>query len=313
MENSEEKVTKSGFVALVGRPNVGKSTFLNKLIGQKIAIVSPKVQTTRTKILGVYTYPQKDAQVVFVDLPGIHKPVDELGKTCLKISLDGANEADLIIFMSEANHSPGQGDAWIVDWIKKHCPQIPLLVVLNKADLAKRQDRLKRDIVDYEALFEHFEKKPTIMSISTLDGTGLEELLQKIHLELSEGPFYFPDDAPTNRSLRFLASELIREQVLLQTDEEVPHSCAVTIESYEEVAEPREMVKIKAFILVETESQKGILVGKKGSKIKEIGTKARLEIEELVGSKVFLDLKIKVSPKWRRNNKVLNSLGLMEE
>lgn len=304
--------TKSGFVALVGRPNVGKSTFLNKLIGQKIAIVSPKVQTTRTKILGVYTYPNKEAQVVFVDLPGIHKPVDELGNTCLKISLDGANEADLIIFMSEANHSPGQGDKWIVDWIRTNCPKIPVLIVLNKSDLAKRQDRLKRDLLDYEALFEHLEEKPKILCISAVNNSGIEELLQHIYSGLSEGPFYFPDDVPTNLSMRFLASELIREQVLLQTDEEVPHSCAVTIEEYEEVPEPKAIVKIRALILVETESQKGILIGKNGSKIKEIGTKARLEIEELVGSKVFLDLKIKVSPKWRRNTKVLHRLGLTD-
>jgi GTP-binding protein Era len=305
--------TLSGFVALLGRPNVGKSSLLNKLLGQKIAIVSPKVQTTRTKILGVLNYPEEKGQCVFIDLPGLHRPVDKLGETCLKISYDGAQEADLIIFMSEANHSPGKGDEWICNWLVENCPEIPVLIVLNKFDLAKDKNRLKKDKERYLALFENSKVTPQLLTVSAASGEGLSALKDEIIKHLPEGPFYFPEDSPTNRSLRFLSSELIREQVLLNTEEEVPHSVAVVIEAFEEQTEPKIITKIRAQILVETESQKGILIGKGGQKIKEIGTRARGEIETLMQTQVFLDLKVKVSAKWRENMKELNRIGYMSE
>jgi GTPase len=301
--------TRSGFIALVGRPNVGKSSLMNKLVGQKIAIVSPKVQTTRTKILGVYNYPNKSGQIVFIDLPGVHRPVDKLGETCLKISQDGASEADLIIFMSEANRTPGKGDEWISTWLKQNCTQIPHLILLNKVDLAKDKKRLSKDLESYEQLFAELNPKPKILAISTFTEEGLEDLIQEIWKYLPEGPFYFPTDAPTNRSIRFLASELIREQILHLTQEEVPHSVAVLIEDFSEQTEPKVLTKIRAQILVETESQKGILIGKRGSMIKDIGIRARSELEELIGTQVFLELKVKVSAKWRQDLKQLNRLG----
>jgi GTPase len=312
--NGDAVGTKSGFVALVGRPNVGKSSFLNKLLRQKIAIVSPRVQTTRTKIMGVYT--NKQTQVVFVDLPGIHKPVDELGKTCLQISLDGAAEADLIIFMSEANRLPGEGDRWISSWIKQHKAHVRTFLVLNKSDLAKDKKRLKKDILAYEELFEGMKIPVQTFELSTQTGEGLDELCKVIESVMPFGPFYFPEDSLTNRSYRFMASELIREQILFQTEDEIPHSCAVRILEYLEPKDlpkqKKELLKIKALVLVETESQKSILIGKNASRIKEIGSKARLQIEELVGSKVFLDLKVKVSPKWRKDLRTLNTLELVD-
>lgn len=297
--------TRSGFVALIGRPNVGKSSLINKLLGQKIAIVSPKVQTTRTKILGVYNYPDSKGQLVFIDLPGIHKPVDKLGETCLKISQDGAKEADLIIFISEANHSPGAGDEWISSWIKENCPEKNLIILLNKLDLAKDPRRLIKDTERYLNLFGNL---PQIIMLSAHTGEGIDQMLEAVFEKLPEGPIYFPEDVPTNRSIRFLCSELVREQALLLTQEEIPHSVAVVIDSFEE---KEKITHIRAFILVETESQKGILIGKKGQKIKEIGCRARPQIEELTEQKVFLELKVKVSHKWRQNQKEINKLDLL--
>lgn len=321
MTSEREQKTKSGFVALVGRPNVGKSSFLNKLLGQKIAIVSPKVQTTRTKILGVHTYPNASGQAVFLDLPGMHKPVDKLGDTCLKISLDGAKEADLIIFMSEARLAPGKGDTWISQWLSENCSDIPHLIVLNKKDLAKSKTKVGSNSEKYLGLFEELEVKPRLLQISCLENSedkddGLEELTQAIFDLLPEGPLYFPEDVPTNRSLRFLSAELIREQVLLLTDEEVPHSCAVEIVQFKEETTKKTnepIARIQANILVETESQKGIVVGKKGSKIKEIGMRARQEIEKLVESKVFLELKVKKSRNWRNNQSKLKDMNLVDD
>ncbi len=301
--------TRSGFVALVGRPNVGKSSLLNNLIGQKIAIVSPKVQTTRTKILGVFNYPKQTGQVVFIDLPGIHKPVDKLGESCLKISQDGAKEADLIIFMSEANHSPGKGDQWITAWLAENCSEIPHLILLNKVDLARDERRLKKDEEKYLELFNFLPSKPELLKVSAKNSDGLKELQEQIWKHLQPGPIYFPEDAPTNRSVRFMCSELIREQVLLSTEEEVPHSAAVNIEDFEE----GDLVRIRAHILVETKSQKGIIIGKGGSMIKEIGTNARHEIEKLVGKQVFLDLKVKVAAGWRQNQREINRFGYTSE
>jgi GTP-binding protein Era len=312
------KTYRSGFVALVGRPNVGKSSLLNKLIGQKIAIVSPKVQTTRNKILGVYNFYENDSnrsegivgQLVFIDLPGIHKPQDKLGEACLKISQDGAREADLIVFMSEANHSPGKGDQWIIDWLRQNCYDSKYIILLNKVDLAKRKDRLKADRQAYLEMFADLPEKPQLIEISTVTGEGLEELKQSIWDFLPEGPLYFPEDAPTNLSMRFLTAELIREQVLHLTQEEVPHSVAIRIDDYVEKANAKNLTKIFAKILVETESQKGIIIGKNGSLIKEIGSKARIEIETLIKTPVFLELKVKVAPQWRQNERELGRMEL---
>ncbi|MDJ0625662.1 MAG: GTPase Era [Candidatus Caenarcaniphilales bacterium] len=308
MKNNEEKKTKSGFIALLGRPNVGKSSLMNALLEQKIAIVSPRVQTTRTKILGVYNYPNNEAQAIFLDLPGMHKPIDKLSESCRKITLDGAKEADLIIFMSEANCPPGKGDTWISKWLMENCSGTSLLIVLNKKDLVRTHSLETKYTNQYLDLFKGFTQEPKVITTSCFDEKSLKELLDRILLILPEGPFYFPDDIPTNRSLRFLACELIREQVLLLTNEEVPHSCAVEIVEFQE-NEEKQLTTIRANILVETESQKSILVGKKGSKIKEIGSNSRKEIEELLNSKVFLELKVKQSKTWRNNPRKLKELN----
>lgn len=303
---------KSGFIALVGRPNVGKSSLLNEILEQKIAIVSSKVQTTRNKILGVYNYSasqQQFGQIVFLDLPGLHKPVDKLGENCLKISFDGAKEADIIIFISESNSSPGAGDNWIIDWLKTNCPEKPCLLVLNKKDLARNTGRLKENIELYKSTFNglnNLNANPILISVAKKN--GLDELLDIIYEHLPFGPQYFPDDIPTNRSLRSLATELIREQVLIHTAEEVPHCTAVEMIEFDEKSRT-DLITIRAFILVETESQKGILIGKKGQKIQKIGSEARIEIEKLLSQKVFLDLKVKVSKKWRQNDKELSKLA----
>lgn len=352
-QTDQLKNNRSGFVALVGRPNVGKSSLLNKLIGQKIAIVSPKVQTTRTKILGVYNFPDKNGQIVFIDLPGLHKPVDKLGEGCLKISFDGAKEADLVIFMSEAGVPPGKGDKWIVEWLAQNCSKIPHLIVLNKLDLVRYNDKLERDIKAYKKLFSDFAMEPNLLTTSVSTDEGMKELTNAILEHLPQGPNYFPDEMLTNRSVRFLTAELIREQVLLLTQDEVPHSTAVAIETFEETtisknkgekakaplndskqaeakkdkkdktvqlvngkeiqSDQKPFTKIKAFILTETESQKGIIIGKKGNLIREIGTKARAQIEEMLGHQVFLELKVKVVRKWRENQKELNKLGYSGE
>ncbi len=303
---------KSGFIALVGRPNVGKSSLLNEILEQKIAIVSSKVQTTRNKILGVYNYPSsigQFGQIIFLDLPGLHKPVDKLGESCLKISFDGAKEADIIIFISESNSAPGTGDNWIIDWLKTNCPEKPCLIVLNKKDLARNTGRLKENIEFYKLAFKGLNSlKPDPILISVAKKDGLDHLLEIIYEHLPLGPQYFPDDIPTNRSVRFLTTELIREQVLINTAEEVPHSTAVEMIEFDEKSR-EDLITIRAFILVETESQKGILIGKKGQKIQRIGSEARIEIEKLLSKKVFLDLKVKVSKKWRQNTQELNKLA----
>jgi GTP-binding protein Era len=304
-ENNSKPPSKCGLAALIGRPNVGKSTFLNKLLGQKISIVSPKVQTTRNRILGAYNFEKENSQIVFVDLPGIDRPLDNLGENCKEIALDSAKETDVILFIVEAHRKPSPGDIWIASWLRENCPKIPLIVLLNKIDNVKSPLQIDENIKLYRELFEEGREIKTI-GISALKGEGFERLLAEISLHLPEAHFLFDEDTVSNVSLRFIAAELIREQILLNTSEEVPHSTAVSIQKF--VEEPS-ITRIEATIHVETESQKGILIGKKGASIKKIGTEARIGIEELLEGKVFLDLKVKVSKAWRKDKRFLEHLG----
>jgi len=287
----------SGFVSLIGLPNAGKSTLLNALVGQKVAIVADKPQTTRTSIQGVVTLPE--AQIVFVDTPGIHKADTQLNKRLMHTVRGAMEERDLLLFVADATRKFGEDDRRAIDLAKK--PGAPVVLVLNKVDLLRDKAALLPLIEDYKAAFEFAEFVP----VSAVKGTGLDDLRRTIIKMLPEGPRYFPDDYVTDQPERFLAAELVREKVLVATRQEVPHSVAVTVERWEETPE---ITRIYATIRVEREGQKGIVIGRGASMLKQIGTLARAEMEKLFGVKIYLDLHVKVEPGWRENRAFLNSL-----
>jgi GTP-binding protein Era len=294
---------KSGFVSIIGRPNVGKSTFLNRVIGQKIAIMSDKPQTTRNKIQGVYT--QDDAQIVFIDTPGIHKPKHKLGDFMMKVAQNTLKEVDLILFMINAKEGLGRGDEFIIEKLKD--TSTPVYLVINKIDEV-HPDELLPIMETYKSLFNFKE----IIPISALQGNNVETLLEQIKQFLPEGPQYYPADQVTDHPERFIVSELIREKVLYLTREEVPHSIAVAIDSMKK-RERGDIVDIQATIVVERDSQKGIVIGKQGKVLKEVGQKARMDIEALLGSKVFLELWVKVQKDWRNKQSQLRDFGFNED
>jgi len=287
----------SGFVSLIGLPNAGKSTLLNALVGQKVAIVADKPQTTRTSIQGVVTLPE--AQIVFVDTPGIHKADTQLNKRLMHTVRGAMEERDLLLFVADATRKFGEDDKRAIDLAKK--PGAPVVLVLNKVDLLRDKAALLPLIEDYKAAFEFAEFVP----VSAVKGTGLDDLRRTIISMLPEGPRYFPDDYVTDQPERFLAAELVREKVLVATRQEVLHSVAVTVERWEETPE---ITRIYATIRVEREGQKGIVIGRGASMLKQIGTLARAEMEKLFGVKIYLDLHVKVEPGWRENRAFLNSL-----
>lgn len=274
---------KSGFVSIIGRPNVGKSTFLNRIIGQKIAIMSDKPQTTRNKIQGVYT--ENDAQVIFIDTPGIHKPKHKLGDFMVKMAQTTLKEVDIVLFMVNAVEGFGRGEEFIIEKLKE--TKQPVFLVINKIDQLHPEQLL--ELIDqYRKLHEFAE----IVPISALDGNNVDALIGTIKKYLPEGPQYYPDNQVTDHPERFIIAELIREKVLHLTREEVPHSVAVVIDAIQK----REggAVYINATIVVERASQKGIIIGKQGKMLKEVGKRARFDIEALLGSKVFLEVWVKV-------------------
>jgi len=288
---------KSGFVSLVGRPNAGKSTLLNAFVGQKVAIVADKPQTTRTSIQGVLTTPE--AQIVFLDTPGIHKADSPLNKRLMDVVRGALEERDLLLFIADATQMPGDHDRQAIDLARKR--NTPIVLVLNKVDLVKDKGRLLPLIEEYKRIQEFADYIP----VSAVKGTGLDELKKVILRHLPDGPAYFPEDYVTDQPERFLASELIREKVLLETRQEVPHSVAVMVDKWEE--EPR-LTRIFATIRVEREGQKVIVIGAKGAMLKRIGTMARQEMERLFGVKIYLDLHVKVQPGWREKPAYLNAL-----
>lgn len=292
----------SGFIAIIGRPNVGKSTFMNKVIGQKIAITSDKPQTTRNKIQGVYT--TKDYQMVFIDTPGIHKPKHKLGSFMVKTSENTLNEVDAIIFMVNAEEGFGRGDQFIIDLLQK--VKRPVYLVINKVDLIEKDDIFPL-INQYQSLHPFTEVVP----ISAMEGHNVTQLLSLLENELEEGPQFYPDEFITDHPERFIMGELIREKVLRLTKEEIPHSVAVDIEYIER--KNNGSVFIQASIITERDSQKGILIGKKGSMLKNIGKEARKDIEHILGSHVYLELWVKVKPGWRNNQRQLNELGFQRD
>jgi GTPase len=293
---------KSGFVAIIGRPNVGKSTLMNQLIGQKVAITSPVAQTTRNRLQGILTTPQ--AQIIFVDTPGIHKPHHELGRVLVKNAQTAINSVDLIVFVVDSSSIAGGGDRFIIELLTK--TKTPIILGLNKQDL---QPENYHDFDDsYLDLIG--EQQWSVIKFSATTGAGTEKLQNLIVEKLPIGPYYYPPDLVTDRPERFIMSELIREQILLLTRQEIPHSVAIAIEKLEETPK---ITKVFAAINVERSSQKGILIGKKGSMLKQIGTEARKQIQKLIAGEVYLELFVKVEPKWRQSKSLLAEFGYRVE
>ncbi|WP_017293908.1 GTPase Era [Geminocystis herdmanii] len=288
---------KSGFIAIIGRPNVGKSTLMNHLVGQKIAITSPVAQTTRNRLRGILTTPE--AQIIFVDTPGIHKPHHELGKVLVQNAVSAINNADVVLFVVDASSSAGGGDRYIAEILQKS--QTPVILGLNKTDL-QGEDREKLNESYQEICLENWQ----MVNFSAVTGEGLDTLQQGLITKLDHGPYYYPPDLVTDQPERFIIGELIREQILLSTKEEIPHSVAVTVEKMEE---GEKLTKIYAAINVERNSQKSIMIGHKGSMLKQIGSASRQQMQKLLSGKVYLELFVKVEPKWRQSRLRLAEFG----
>lgn len=293
---------KSGFVTIIGRPNVGKSTFVNRVIGHKIAIMSDKAQTTRNKIQGIMT--TNDAQIIFLDTPGIHKPKHKLGDYMMKVAKNTLSEIDAVMFMVNVNEDIGRGDEYIMEMLKN--VKTSVFLVLNKIDLV-HPDALMPKIEAYQKYMEFTE----IIPISALEGLNVDHFIQVLKSYLPEGPQYYPDGQISDHPEQFVVSELIREKILETTTEEIPHSIGVNVERMVQEAEDR--VHIEATIYVERDSQKGIVIGKGGKKLKVIGQRARKDIEHLLGSKVYLDLWVKVQKDWRNKSNFIKQMGYVED
>ena len=292
------KQFKSGFVAIVGRPNVGKSTFMNYVLGQKIAIMSDKAQTTRNKIQGVYT--NQDCQIVFLDTPGIHKPKHELGNFMVESAYSALKEVDAVLFMVNAAEKRGPGDDFIIEKLKKI--KTPVFLVLNKIDLISPDELLDR-VESYQETIPF----AGIIPISVLQGNNVQELMTTLTNHLPEGPQYYPSDQITDHPEYFVVSELIREKILHLTKEEIPHSVAVTVDKMQK--DEFDKVHVYANIIVERPTQKGIIIGKGGKLLKEIAVRARKDIEQLLGNKVYLELWVKVEKDWRKKKSHLQDFG----
>ncbi len=295
---------KSGFISIIGRPNVGKSTFLNRVIGQKIAIMSDKPQTTRNKVQGVLT--STDSQMIFIDTPGIHKPKHKLGDFMLKVAKNTLREVDVILFMVNAEQKLGKGDEFILEMLAGN--STPVFLVINKIDQI-HPDELLGIIESYKERYEFAE----IIPISALQGNNVKSLLDTLSKYLPEGPQYYPADQVTDHPERFIISELIREKVLHLTREEIPHSIAVVIDKIRRDEENNDKIHVSATIMVERDSQKGIVIGKRGALLKEVGTRARKDIEMLLGSKVYLELWVKVQKDWRNKSTHLRDFGFRDD
>ena len=294
---------KTGFIGIIGRPNVGKSTLLNAVLGEKIAITTDKPQTTRNTIRGIYTREETDTdegcQMIFLDTPGIHKPRTKLGSFMTDSAITTFKEVEVILFLVDGRIDKGPGDRYILDMIRDI--DTPKILVINKID--------KMNPEEFREIFEEYEEMnifDAIYGTSALEGKNVPQLLDKIEEFLEDGPQYFPSDMVTDHPERFIVSEIIREKVLLYLEDEVPHGVAIEIESYSE--EPT-ITKIGAVIYCERKSHKGIIIGKQGKKLKGIGKSARMEIEALIGTKVFLELWVKVKENWRDSDFALGNFG----
>ena len=296
-----EENKKCGFVAIVGRANVGKSTLLNTMLGEKIAIVSKKPQTTRTSITGILT--EGDTQYVFIDTPGIHKPKTRLGDYMVKAAYSSISGADVILFVVEADSVPSPTEKGIIDRLKNQ--SAPVYLIINKID-AKSKEKLGQTILDYSPLMEFAD----VIPVSALKNEGIDIILSEIKTHFTEPRFFFPEDMITDQPERMIAAEIIREKILRLTDDEIPHGVAVTIEDFKE---KKDLISIRAEIFCEKASHKGIIIGKNGETIKKIGTYAREDLEEFLGCRVFIDLWVKVKKNWRDSVAAAKNFGYGEE
>lgn len=300
----DNKGYKSGFVAIVGRPNVGKSTLMNYIVGQKVAIMSDKPQTTRNKIRAVYT--SEEGQIIFLDTPGVHKPKSKLGNYMNRMVENALREVDVVLFLVDASEKLGSGDEYIIEKLKE--VKTPVYLVINKIDKVHPEELLPF-IDQYKELYA-FEE---IVPVSALQGNNVNRLMEQLLAKLPEGPQYYPEDQITDHPERFVVAELIREKILHLTREEVPHSIAVVIEQMKPREDNEHLIDIYATIYTERPTQKGILVGKQGSMMKEIGMRAREDIERLLGTKVYLNLWIKVKKDWRNQENMFKNFGFYDE
>ncbi len=300
MKNEKDSF-RSGFVSIVGRPNVGKSTLMNRILGQKIAITTDKPQTTRNRILGIHNLP--GGQILFLDTPGIHRGKGRLNRYMVDQAFSACSEVDLILFLVEATDAPGGGDDFILEMLGRGTT--PVILLINKIDLVPKPSLLA--LIDKYSKRFRFEE---IIPVSGLNGEGVERLLQAILPRLPEGPPLYPEDMITDLPERFIVAEMIREQVLKQTREEIPYGVAVTVESFSEKPD-KNLVVISAVITVERDTHKGIVLGKNGSRIRSIGKAARSEIERFLDNRVFLELFVKVQKDWTRSERLMKELGYL--
>ena len=293
----------SGFVCILGRPNAGKSTLLNALVGQKLAIVSPKPQTTRNRILGIVQVPKQKGspagQVVLIDTPGVHKPDSSLGRKMMAEVREALEGCNLLLLISDVTQKLGPADEFVLGMVAKS--STPVFLLLNKIDLLKQKDKLLPLIDQYRQRYDFKE----VIPLSARKSQGLDLLLSKVIQSLPEGPPYFPEDQVTDQPMRFMAAEAVREQVLLAASQEVPHATTVMVDSFEEGPK---LTRIAATIYCERDGQKRILVGRQGQMLKKIGTAARLQIEKMTGTRVYLELFVKVSPGWRESRAFVEEL-----
>lgn len=294
---------KTGFAAIIGRPNVGKSTLLNQILEQKIVIATNKAQTTRKRIKGIYT--TDDIQIVFVDTPGIHKPLNKLGEFLLDEAKVAVPDADVVLFLVDVSTPAGKGDKWIVENVLSAL-KVPVILVLNKTDKASPKT-IDENILSYKTLYGNAVET---IRISAKTGKNKQKLVDAIKKYLPEGEMLYPEDVVTEENMRDIVEEIVREKILINTQDEIPHSVAVKVDEYKE---DEDIDRIRATILCEHKSQKGILIGKGGSLLKIIGTQARQDLEKIVDKKVFLGLQVKVEKDWRKKDSILKSLGYVSE
>ena len=294
---------KCGFTAIIGRPNVGKSTLLNQILEQKIVIATNKAQTTRKRIKGIYT--TKAMQIIFVDTPGIHKPLNKLGEFLLDEAKVSVPDADVVLFLVDVSTPAGKGDKWIVENVLSNV-DAPVIMVLNKTDKASPK-KIDENILSYKGLYP---SAAATIRISAKTGKNKAKLVEVISAYLPEGEMLYPEDIVTEENMRSIVEEIVREKILLNTQDEIPHSVAVKTDEYKEDVD---IDRIRATIYCETKSQKGILIGKNGSLLKTIGMQARLDLEKITEKKVFLGLQIKVEKDWRKKDNILKDFGYVSE
>lgn len=293
---------KSGFIAILGRPNVGKSTFFNAVCGEKISIVANKPQTTRNRITGIKNLP--DGQLIFLDTPGIHKPKSPLNRAMVQAAQDTIGDADILLMMIEADARIGEHDLFLIESLKQAELSSPVYLAVNKIDRIEKP--LLLPLIDQASKLYDYKE---IFPISALKNEGVDDLIESLKNALPEGPQLFPEDMVTDATERFIAGEFIREQITLLTSQEIPYASAVTVDAFKE-DEVKNLIRISATITVEKDSQKAIMIGKKGAMLKKIGTQARLSMENLFGAKVFLELFVRVKKDWSNSDKLLREFGL---